>query len=687
VARRRRKDPADSRPGRPEPLDLADNVTPEKWWKLRGAAAGNALWGWTDTRRAYLRGYNTLDLIHEAIYEGRPLGRRIATAAMDFLRAQTQASSYLNVLQSMVDTVVSRNGKRRPMPVIGCDDAEYSEKLYARRASRTLRRKMGQPTLEIELPLWMRDGVVRGDGFLQAVRNGGDITVERFPRSELVFDDGEVKCGWPRTLSRVTLVDRDVLAAQFPNAGKRIAKVTRAGRDPWSPYDYDSPIDNDMVELVMGWRLPSCVGAEDGAVIYAIRDGGDPLRADMWTRPRFPLARLQWTPPMRGFLGIGLCQQLAGSQGKVNELWADHQEALYWGSALKILVPRGSQANKHHLRARHPAIVEVDGGVTKDSWIAPDPASRQAMDSLRWLIQQMYEIAGISQAAAASKNPLGPNASGKALDTFYDIESDRFSQFESQYAMGRVQVGLVMLDEAKDLAADVADGKAEVELAPWIENIEWKRFEFDGGTYHLFIEPANFIPDTRGGRLDVLGDMAKIPGLMSDPLQMASLFEEPDISRANRHLLGPMRMLEAVMEMLGDTRVPIEDCVPTPYMLAVPGLAKKMALGELGNAFSERASEDELGRYRWFLSMLEAEEKMAAPPPSAQPDMPPGGGAAMPGPAPGPAPMPPAPPPGPAPMMAPLIGPDGGIGPMMPDPMGGASSQLAAGMPLMPGAS
>lgn len=686
MARRRRKDPADSRPGRPDPLEVVDPEALSKWWKLRGKDASGALLHWTDTRRTYLRGYNTLDLIHEAIYEGRPLGRRIATAAMDFLRAQTKASSYLNVLQSMVDTVVSRNGKRRAMPVIGCDDAEYSEKLYARRASRILRRKMGQPSLEIELPLWMRDGVVRGDGFLQAVRNGGDITVERFPRSELVFDDGEVKGGWPRTLSRVTLVDRDVLAAQFPKEGKRIARVTRGARDPWSPYDYDSPIDNDMVELVMGWRLPTSIGAEDGAVVYAIRDGGEPLKAGTWCRPRFPLARLQWTPPMRGFLGIGLCQQLAGSQGKVNELWADHQEALYWGSALKLIVPRGSNANKHHLIKRHPAVVETDGGITKDSWIAPDPASRQAMDSLRWLLQQMYEIAGISQAAAASKNPLGPDASGKALDTFYDIESDRFSQFESQYAMGRVQVGLVMLDEARDLAEDVSEGRVEADLAPWIENIEWKRFEFDGGTYHLFVEPENFIPEARGGRLDVLGDMAKIPGLLTDPLVTASLFEEPDIQRANRHLLGPMRMLEAVMEMLGDPRIPIEDCVPTPYMLAVPGLAKKMALGELGNAFSERAKDAEVGRYRWFLEMLQDLEKMAAAPPPAPMLGPPGAGGPPPG-APG---MPPIGPPGAdgaPPMMAPTFGPDGGIGPMMPDPMGGATSQLAAGMPLMPGVS
>ena len=572
----------------------------------------------------------------------------------------------------MVDTVVARNGKRRAMPVISADDAEYSEKLYARRASRVLRRKMGTPAVERMLPMMMRDAVVRGDGFVEAQRSGGDVTIERFPRSELVFDDGECRNGeWPRTIARVRLIDRDRLCAMFPKDADRIKKVQPAARDIWSPYDWDAPIDPDQIEVVRGWHLPSIPGDDDGRYTVAIRDGGKPLREKQWDRCRYPFARVQWTPPMRGFMGIGLIQDLAGSQNKVNELWEDHQLALHWASMLTIFLPRGSSVDKHQLRTRDPKVVEYDGAVP--TYLAPDPASRQAMDSLRWLIQQMYEIAGISQAAAASKNPLGPNASGKALDTFYDIESDRFSQFELQYAMGRVDCGLVMLDEAKDLAADVADDEDDdIQLASWIDGIDRSKFDFDGGSYHLNIEPENFIPDTRGGKLDAIGDLAKIPGLLTNPMVTASLFEEPDIAAANRHLLGPKRMLEKVMEMLGTKGLNYQiECVPTPYMLAVPGLAKEMALGELGNAFSEGATDEEMAPYRWFLKMLEGEANAAAAPSPAL-GMP-QAGPPMPGPAPGPVPQP-APSPGP-------VGPQPDLG-GLPDPMNGATAQLAAGMPL-----
>lgn len=630
-------------------------------------------------RRAYLRGYHAMDLIHEAIYEGRPVGRRLGNAAMDFLRAQSKASSYLNVIQSMVDTVVSRIGKHRSMPVISPDDAEYSEELYAEHASRVLRRKLGTPIIERTMPLMLRDAVIRGDGFIESIRIGGDVWPEQFPRSELVFDDGEPRHnGWPRTLARVRLTDRDQLCAMFPEAADRIRHVAPATRDVWAPYDYDAPIDPDQIEFIKAWRLPSFPGADDGKLLLGIRDGGPPLKERTWERPRFPVSRVQWTPATRGFLGIGLVQQLAGSQNKVNELWTDHQEALYWGSGLKIFQQRGSNVNKNHLRARHPVVIEYDGAPPQT--IAPNPASVQAMESLKWLIQEMYEISGISQANAASKSPLGPNASGKALDTMDDIQSDRSGQFDLQYTMGRVDTGMCHLDEAKDLAQEKKDGDLDVDLASWIEEVDWKKFDFDGGSFHLNAEPINFLPDTRAGKLDALQDMGKIQGLLTSPLITATLFNEPDIAAANRHILGPIRALRKIAEQLSNLKVPLEDCTPTPYMLDPPGLAKQIIKGEHDNAFSKGADDRYLGRYRWFLKMLEGLEKEASAPPPTAPGMdaggPPAPGALPPG---GPMPMPGPPgvgPPGP-------MGPPGPAG--FPDPMAGASAQLAAGMqPALP---
>jgi hypothetical protein len=638
--------------------------TSTRWWSSTGTGQTNDLWGWVDRMRTRQRLTSGRDLIHEAIYEGRPIASGQDVTSIEMMRRQQMATANLNITRSMVDTVVARLGRRRPMPVISADDAEYSEKLYAKRASRVMRRKLSTPTFERLSPTILRDAVVRGTGVVRVFPRRGDVHYARVPRHELVVDPQDARYCAPRVIAHARLVPREIVLQLYPDRASDIRQASRGTRDEWEPYGWDTSKDDDQIEMVEAWHLPSTVGAEDGRYVCAIRTG-IPLESCEWERPRFPFAFLHWSPPMRGFWGQGLVEDLAGIQSKVNSLARDAQEAFRLASALKVFVPRSSNVDKNHLRAKDPAVIEYDGNPPQ--FIAPNPASEQQLQFLRWLIQQAYEISGISQAAAQSRNPLGPNASGKALDTMYDMESDRFSHVEMQYAQFRCDVGQLTLDLAQDLTKPDEDDDDDdnAPLAPWIKAIKWPKFDVDGGSYHLVLEPINFLPETRAGKLDTVADMAKA-GVIADPMVAASLFDEPDIARANRAELGPYRYLESIMEKLADTSVPLEDCVPTPQMNL--SLAKRMALGEHGNAAAEGADDVLLGRYRWFLQMLDGEEQQLQPPPA--PPGPPG--PQQPGPAPS---MPGAPPPMP---------------PMPGNGMGGLDAQAAAGMPvpmLAPGVS
>jgi hypothetical protein len=69
------------------------------------------------------------------------------------------------------------------------------------------------------------------------------------------------------------------------------------------------------------------------------------------------------------------------------------------------------------------------------------------------LHQQAFELTGVSQASAtSSKSSLGPGASGVALDTQYDIESERFAMVEAQYARYRMDAAQLYLDAARRVA-------------------------------------------------------------------------------------------------------------------------------------------------------------------------------------------------------------------------------------------
>lgn len=650
-----------------------------RWWNrpVDDDEVTRAVWGWAERLKWRQRRRALLDALWEAVYRDVPQHMSDADAGTVALRTKRARQ---NIAKSMVDTVTARVSKRRPMPVISADDAGFAEKLFARRASRVLRRKMGQSIVERLRPLIARDGIIRGSGVAKAYRNGGDVSVERVPRRELIVDPVEAQYGTPRTLAQVKRMDRAVLLGMFPECEAQIRDAARASYDEWRLY-FEESSDVDHVDTLEAWHLPSVAGGKDGRHVICVR-GGPPLLDEPWDRPRFPFSFFHWEPPIDGFWGTGLIESLAPIQQEVNTLLEKMGEGIIAQMALKVLLQRGAGIEKQHLLAGHPVVVEYDGA--PPTWMAPTPFSVAVLNYLQWRIQQGYELSGISQASASSKSPLGNQASGKALDTMYDLESDRFADKELGYAMFAVDLGTAILDEARALAKDTEVETAK--KAAWIREIDWDKVEVDGGSYHVISEPINFLTDTRAGKLSQVKEMAQ-SGILSDPMETLALFDEPDIARANRHLLGPYRMLERWCESLADVDVELESLTPTPLMVAHGPLATRMCEGELCNVIAEGADDDVQARYRWALLMLDEETKRLSEPPQGSipppgPDagaggpMPPG---AMPG------GMPPAGMPG-APMDPAAAAP--GAMPMPPpanlDPMAGLTAQLAAGMPGAP---
>lgn len=628
-----------------------DEPRPEtaKWWTLQDEAITLAVFGWVERLKSRHRRQSMMDSLWEAVYKDAPIGSTLDGGfGATTMRAQ-QARQ--NIVMSMVDTLRARIGKRRPMPVISADDAGAGEKLFAKRASRVLRRKLGHPDVERMSPLVARDGLIRGTGVVKGYRYKGDVHYERVPRRELFVDPLEAQYGTPRVMAQVKRVDRDVLISMFPDREADIRAASRASREEWRNND-ETTSDADLVEVVEAWRL-------EAKHVICIR-GYKPLLFEPWDRPRFPFAFFQWNDAIDGFWGTGLVEHAAPIQQEINSMLKDMGEGISLGMQLKVFLPRGSNVNKNHLRARNPAIIEHDG--QEPHYVAPLPFNPAVLSYLQWRIQQAYEMAGVSQATAASKNPLGSNASGKALDTQYDIESDRFSYVELAYAMFRVDLGAITLDEARAIACDEELSKDE--RAPWINEIDWKRVDVDDGTFHLNLEPINFLPDARSGKLAQVKEMGEA-GLLQNPMQTAALFDEPDIARANRYMLGPYRMLETWCEDIIDTDIPLEELMPTPLHVAYLDMAKEMLKGEQANQIADKADEEVLARFRWALKMLEAESTGVGPAMGAAP-------------APGAMPQDPMAQPGMAP---PTLPPGQNF-----DPMGGLTSQLAAGMPLPPGA-
>lgn len=582
-----------------------------RWWLAKGSGCADSLFAWLDQQRTRTTQANLTDLLYEAIYTARPIGdvdNSMGQATMGMMASEAPAG-YLNVIESVVDTLTSKLGKRRPMPVVSADDADHSERIFAKRASRVIRRKMGAADLERMFPATLMDQCVRGTSAVKTYAKGGDVTAERCPRHEFVVDRRESRYGDPRTLVHVKSMSAELLAEKYPKAADAIAKAAKDRADEWQPYESDAASNGDMIQVAEGWRLPS--DETDGSHVIVIR--GKVIYRESWKRPAFPVVFSRYKRMPRGFWGKGLVEILAGMQGFINSEFKDIQEAFYWCSGLTTFSPRGSAIVKNHLVSRGPKVVEHDGAVPQ--FITPQAVSPQRLEFFFQVVSRMYEIAGISQLSASSKNPLGSDASGKAIDTMYDIESDRFSDQELEYAWLRVEVGKSMLRDARDLVSDYEANKPEkgeddnrCELAPWITEVgdakTWDKFDIDAGTYHLIMEAENFVPDSRSGRLSTAAELGKA-GLNTDPVKLLSQFEEPDMQRMYRSLLAPYNAVCAVLERVGN---PSEHLPPVDPQFAPYDQLLEECKNEHFDAISAGADDEHLQRFRDFQQLIVAEK-------------------------------------------------------------------------------
>ena len=583
------------------------------WWTLqkRSMDLATAVWGRVAGLRLRRKNDNLRDLIHEAIYLGRP----IRGARGDFPGAtQTpSAPANINVVRTKVSAISSRMAKHRPFPVISAEDAGWTEKRFARRISSVLRSRLGQTSIERDRTLRIRDSLIRGTGVAKVVRtSGNDVTVERVPRSEILFSPRDAQHGTPRSMYQIRTYPLEALLAQYPDRKARAVleqEATRASYDAdgWYEWGDDWIDDTDHVVVVEAWHLPSGYGAKDGRYVKTVR--GAVLEDCPWDRPRFPFAFTHWDAPIRGMFGIGLVEDLAGPQAKINDVARDIQEALYYGAQLTIFSPRGSKVNKEELRARHPKVVEYDGAIP--TYLAPLPVSQQLFQFLDWLINWCDDASGLSRDFQSGKTQLGANASGKAMDTLDDIQSDRFAMFQLHDSLAMVDVGALVIDEARAIYAECSKS----EMAPWIAEHKWDKVQLDEGLYHLKLEPMNFLPGTRAGKLSAANELGQA-GLIQDPTDMLEMMEEPDLQRLNRKLLGPRRAIARVMEGLIDIDVDLYELSPDAFFPLDAGIAEARA--ELDDAWAGKAPESVLDRFRRWIELAQYKkdeiEAAAAPP-------------------------------------------------------------------------
>lgn len=482
-----------------------------------------------------------------------------------FYQAEPAASGLnritLNIVQSMIDTVVSKITKNRPKVDFSTQGGDFSMQRKAQKLTKFVEGQFYACGFYDLATMGFKDSCIFGTGALKIFRDNGKIKVERVFIDELKMDENESIYGSPRQLHQKKLVHRDVLKQIFP---KHAAKIDVAGQDMSSFYSNTQQDKDDMVSVVESWHLPSGPNSKDGKHIICIEN--ETLLHEPYEKPYFPFVFLKWNTRPLGFWGQGLAEQLSGLQLEINKILRTIQVSMHLVSVPKILVEAGSKIVASHLNNKIGGIVTYSG--TPPQYQALGQIPGELFSHLDRLYSRAFEIAGISQLSATSKKPSGLD-SGKALRTYNDIESERFMEVALRYEQSFLDAARIMIDIAKEIAAEDGEFKVKTHGSKFFETIDWKDIDLDEDQYIMKMFPVSSLSSSPAGRLQEVQELLAA-GFISKEAAL-KLLNFPDIEDFYRFENAGVEDIERTIEEIVDKGV---YRTPEPYQNLRLGITK-----------------------------------------------------------------------------------------------------------------
>jgi hypothetical protein len=511
----------------------------------------------------------------------------------------------MNVVQSCVDTLVSRITQSRPRPVFLTDNGDYKARNLAKKLNQFVMGEFYRTKAYDAGTAALRDAAVLGTGCLK-IFEGQDtkVQIERVLFTELLVDPNDSLYGDPRQMYQLKLVDREVLIEMFPDKKNDILRTEQAFPDTAGD---SARTASDQVMVIEGWHLPSGPDADDGKHIIACTNVC--LLDEEYNKQKFPFVFVHYSQRLLGFFGQSLAEQLMGTQVEINKLLMTISRSINLVGVPRVFVEDGSKVVKAQLNNDVGSIVTYRG--TKPVYEVAPCVPAEVYAQLQRLVDYAYQQSGISALSAASKKPAGLD-SGAALREYDDLQSDRFATLSKRYDNFYVELAYQVIDLAKDIAE--RDGKyttvypnkngtREVNL-PDADLLE--------DTYIIQCFDASSLPRDPAGRMQKIIEM--IQSGMVDIKEGRRMLDFPDLEQEEKLAnSGEERILYVLDKIIEDG----DYTPPDPFMDL--NLAIQLSNQYYNLYMPTKLEEDRSEMLRTFNAQCIALQQAAQPPMPAAP--------------------------------------------------------------------
>lgn len=512
----------------------------------------------------------------------------------------------MNVIQSCVDTLVSKLTQSRPAPVFLTDNGDYKARNMAKQMNKFIGGELFQTKAYDIAREVLRDACVIGTGAVKVYAEHGKVKLERRLVTELMVDPNDALYGEPRQLYELKLVDREVLADLFPKE----RSVVEAAEQSYAESQGDSNrTAADQVMVVEGWHLPSGPDAGDGRHMIACISGS--LLDEKWEEDKFPFVWLHYCPRMLGMWGQSLAEQLMGTQIEINKLLMTISQSINLVGVPRVFVEDGSKVVKAHLNSQVGAIVTFKG--TKPSYEVAPCVPQELYGQLTRLVEYAYQQSGVSAMSAASQKPAGLD-SGEAIREYDDIQSDRFADLNRRYDNMFIDLSYQIIEKASQIAEDEGSYQTVFPNKDGTKEIDLPKVDLVKDPFVIQCYDASSLPKDPAGRLAKITEM--IQAGMISVQEGRRLLNYPDLEQ-NEKLANASE--ERILQYLDKIVEDGDYTPPDPFMNLQ--LAKDLSNQYYNLYCSAKLEDDRAEMLRTFNSQAIAlmTEATQPPPQAMQP--------------------------------------------------------------------
>lgn len=468
-----------------------------------------------------------------------------------------------NVIKSCIDTATSKIGKAKPRPVFLTENGNWNQQQKAKGLTQFLDGQFDQMEIYQKGAMVFRDGGIFGMGGLKFFvdTDQGTVNCERVLIDEIMVDDGDGVYGNPIQLHHTKLVSKAALKAKFPKSQSDI-DACRTALETSAVRSYSS----DLVKVYETYKLPSKPGADDGRFVVSIESGT--LKDDQWEKNYFPFVFWRWCPRISGFWGLGIAEELYGTQLEINKLLFNIAKAQDLIAVPRVWVQAGSM-----VKSRMDNNI---GGLNTYTGQPPIFNTATAMtgeiyNHLKWLVQSAFDQIGISEMSATGNKPAGLD-SGVAIREYEDVTSERFMVIGQSWEQFYLNCAKLVVDLNKDLMSLGKDPSVKIQDKDFLETIDWKSVDLDEDKYILRCFAANILPTTPAGRLAKVQEMVQAGFI---PIEEGlKLLDFPDFKSYRNQALASSDLTDKMIDQIINKG---KYMAPEPQM----DLARALSVGQL----------------------------------------------------------------------------------------------------------